>query len=160
MLLQLEMLQPMWKPTFEARSLKRLGDELERPRKRQSRQSFITEEEVNYQLKQAVESIVSVIELPSPAATPLTRSFQKALLVVGKGKYELCNHYQMPVLQNDHEVMIRTQAVGLNPIDWKSVAYNFCLPQFPWVGSHRTPALHQTPTSWANMELLRSQDEN
>lgn len=29
--------------------------------------------------------------------------------------------------------MIRNYAVGLNPIDWKSVDYNFCLPAFPWV---------------------------
>ncbi|KAH8883614.1 GroES-like protein [Thozetella sp. PMI_491] len=29
--------------------------------------------------------------------------------------------------------MIRSRYVGLNPIDWKSVDYNFCLPAFPWV---------------------------
>jgi NADPH:quinone reductase-like Zn-dependent oxidoreductase len=29
--------------------------------------------------------------------------------------------------------MIKPHAVGLNPIDWKSVSYNFCLPSFPWI---------------------------
>ncbi|KAK2755567.1 hypothetical protein FQN54_006507 [Arachnomyces sp. PD_36] len=36
-------------------------------------------------------------------------------------------------MENDDEVMIRNCAVGLNPIDWKSVDYNFCIPEFPWV---------------------------
>lgn len=31
------------------------------------------------------------------------------------------------------EIVISTKAVGLNPIDWKSVDYNFCLPSFPWI---------------------------
>lgn len=30
-------------------------------------------------------------------------------------------------------MLIRTCAVGLNPIDWKSVDWNFCLPEYPWV---------------------------
>ncbi|KAH8195816.1 hypothetical protein TruAng_010029 [Truncatella angustata] len=38
----------------------------------------------------------------------------------------------MPAVGDD-EIMIRSHFVGLNPIDWKSVDYNFCLPQFPHV---------------------------
>jgi NADPH:quinone reductase-like Zn-dependent oxidoreductase len=29
--------------------------------------------------------------------------------------------------------VISNHATGLNPIDYKSVDYNFCLPEFPWV---------------------------
>lgn len=38
-----------------------------------------------------------------------------------------------PTLNHEREVIIRTVAVGINPIDWKSVDYNFCMPTFPWV---------------------------
>ncbi|KAJ9142932.1 Chaperonin 10-like protein [Pleurostoma richardsiae] len=38
----------------------------------------------------------------------------------------------MPTISED-EIMIKACYTGLNPIDWKSVDYNFCLPTFPWV---------------------------
>jgi NADPH:quinone reductase-like Zn-dependent oxidoreductase len=34
---------------------------------------------------------------------------------------------------HEKEVVISNHATGLNPIDYKSVDYNFGLPQFPWV---------------------------
>jgi NADPH:quinone reductase-like Zn-dependent oxidoreductase len=61
---------------------------------------------------------------------PLT---QRALLVVDEATYELSASHPVPRLISDNEVIIATHAVGLNPIDWKSVAYNFCLPAFPWI---------------------------
>ena len=64
---------------------------------------------------------------PSPPTT------QKALIVVQKGEYELIDTHAFPILMNEEEVVIRNLATGLNPIDWKSVDYNFCLPAFPWV---------------------------
>ncbi|KAH6649189.1 chaperonin 10-like protein [Truncatella angustata] len=57
---------------------------------------------------------------------------QKALVVAEKGKYEIRHDFPMPAVGDD-EIMIRSHFVGLNPIDWKSVDYNFCLPQFPHV---------------------------
>ncbi|KAI1079734.1 GroES-like protein [Whalleya microplaca] len=56
----------------------------------------------------------------------------KALVVARKGEYEIRHDFPMPTVGDD-EVMIRSHYVGLNPIDWKSVDYNFCLPEFPWV---------------------------
>jgi len=32
-----------------------------------------------------------------------------------------------------HEILLRTKAVGLNPIDWKTVAFKFCMPSLPWI---------------------------
>lgn len=58
---------------------------------------------------------------------------QKALVVARKGEYEIRHDFPMPAVGDD-EIMIRGHYVGLNPIDWKSVDYNFCLPEFPWVG--------------------------
>ncbi|OAK94763.1 GroES-like protein [Phaeosphaeriaceae sp. SRC1lsM3a] len=58
---------------------------------------------------------------------------QRALLVVDQGSYELSDTHPVPRLESSTEVIIATHTVGLNPIDWKSVAYNFCLPAFPWI---------------------------
>ena len=57
---------------------------------------------------------------------------QKALLVVSKGVYQVSDALDIPEV-GDHEVLIKTCAVGLNPIDYKSVDYNLCMPQFPWI---------------------------
>jgi NADPH:quinone reductase-like Zn-dependent oxidoreductase len=53
--------------------------------------------------------------------------------VSAKYKYALVEEHPFPSLETDDEIIISTRAVGLNPIDWKSVDYNFCLPAFPWV---------------------------
>ncbi|KAI1104343.1 GroES-like protein [Jackrogersella minutella] len=68
---------------------------------------------------------VSVAEFTVP-------SIQKALVVARKGEYEIRHDFPMPIVGED-EIMIQSHYVGLNPIDWKSVDYNFCLPEFPWV---------------------------
>ncbi|OTA70742.1 GroES-like protein [Hypoxylon sp. EC38] len=68
---------------------------------------------------------VSVAEFTIPRV-------QKALVVARKGEYEIRHDFPMPKVGDD-EIMIRSRYVGLNPIDWKSVDYNFCLPEFPWV---------------------------
>ncbi|KAI5860872.1 GroES-like protein [Durotheca rogersii] len=57
---------------------------------------------------------------------------QKALVVARRGEYEIRYDFPVPAVGED-EIMIRGHYVGLNPIDWKSVDYNFCLPEFPWV---------------------------
>lgn len=69
---------------------------------------------------------------------------QSALVVPRKGEYEIQKDFPMPHV-DDNEVMIRTAAVGLNPIDWKSVDYNFCLPEFPWVSEQcPSPDYHES----------------
>ena len=76
------------------------------------------------------KSVIQVVEVPqSSVPEPNT---QRALVVASKGKYELRNDYPVPSV-GQGEVMIRICYVGLNPIDWKSVEYSFCLPDFPWV---------------------------
>jgi hypothetical protein len=63
-------------------------------------------------------------------ATPTT---QTALLVTPERKYRLETSFPVPQNLGKDEIMIRSRAVGLNHIDWKSVEWNFCLPEFPWV---------------------------
>ena len=57
----------------------------------------------------------------------------RALTVSAKHTYALTEDHPFPSLATDDDIIISTRAVGLNPIDWKSVEYNFCLPAFPWV---------------------------
>ncbi|GAA5992984.1 hypothetical protein JCM5350_004307 [Sporobolomyces pararoseus] len=56
---------------------------------------------------------------------------QSALLVHGpRQKYQLSS-IPLPNFQSEDEVLVRIDAIGLNPVDWKSVAYNFALPVLP-----------------------------
>ena len=64
---------------------------------------------------------------------PRIRMSNRALTVSAKHTYALVEEHPFPSLETDDEIIISTRAVGLNPIDWKSVDYNFCLPAFPWV---------------------------
>lgn len=58
---------------------------------------------------------------------------QNALLVTPERKYRVESSFPVPQDLAKDEIMIRSRAVGLNHIDWKSVEWNFCLPDFPWV---------------------------
>ncbi|KAF2001590.1 GroES-like protein [Amniculicola lignicola CBS 123094] len=66
----------------------------------------------------------------SPSNAP---RYLKPLLVVSKGIYAIEPAHPVPALLSNDEVLIKTHTVGLNPIIWKSVAYNFCLPEYPWI---------------------------
>lgn len=69
----------------------------------------------------------------SSTTTVTTKRFNKALCVVSKSTYQIVNDIPYPTLESPKEIIIRTRAVGLNPIDWKSVDYNFCIPSYPWI---------------------------
>jgi hypothetical protein len=63
---------------------------------------------------------------------PTTPKTNRALVVASKRTYGLVEEV-FPEFKNEDEVIIKSVAVGLNPIDWKSVDFNFCLPEFPWI---------------------------
>ncbi|KAG4220882.1 hypothetical protein PC116_g30639, partial [Phytophthora cactorum] len=89
---------------------------------------------------------VSVAEFAVPG-------MQKALVVARKGEYEIRHDFPMPTVGED-EIMIRGHYVGLNPIDWKSVDYNFCLPEFPWVtGREMSGVVAQVGSSVTSFKL-------
>lgn len=78
---------------------------------------------------------VEVMEVPGtpPPSYPSTPQCQRALIIARKGEYEIVDDFPHHGFENEDEVLIRGVVVGLNPIDWKSVSFNFCLPSFPWV---------------------------
>ncbi|EXJ90264.1 hypothetical protein A1O1_03363 [Capronia coronata CBS 617.96] len=58
---------------------------------------------------------------------------QNALIITPNRSYQLITDFPVSRKLAPGEVMIRNKAAGLNHIDWKSVEYNFCLPELPWV---------------------------
>lgn len=55
---------------------------------------------------------------PLPISTPKTQTV--LLLLAAKQPYQLTEKYDVPELHGEHEVLVRTHAIGLNPIDWKA----------------------------------------
>jgi len=76
--------------------------------------------------------VTEILEPSVESKTHPTTSFHQALTVTSKLRYETV-FLKSPTPENEDDVVIATRAVGLNPIDWKSVDWNFCLPEFPWV---------------------------
>lgn len=78
-------------------------------------------------------AFTSVIESTTSGSTTCNDRHppHQALQVDQDYQYELCL-ISRPSL-GPHEILIRTKAIGLNPIDWKTVAYKFCMPSLPWI---------------------------
>ncbi len=73
---------------------------------------------------------------PSTPGEPVEAEESEALLVRSCSQgwslsFELSAH-RLPTAGAD-EAVVRNIAVGLNPVDWKSVSYNFGIPAFPWI---------------------------
>ncbi|SPO23691.1 uncharacterized protein UTRI_03781_B [Ustilago trichophora] len=47
--------------------------------------------------------------------------------------FELTPTSPIPQPTSPDHILVRNDAVGLNPVDWKSVSYNFGIPAFPWI---------------------------
>jgi len=73
--------------------------------------------------------------MPSQLALPAApRKTQRALILRGpKQRYELVDDWPLPLIESPNEVLIRIEAIGLNPIDWKSVDFGFAIPTLPAV---------------------------
>ncbi|KAK1775436.1 chaperonin 10-like protein [Copromyces sp. CBS 386.78] len=55
------------------------------------------------------------------------------LLHAAKQPYQLTDNYPVPQLEGEHDMLVRTQAIGLNPIDWKAPDFNFAIPELPYI---------------------------
>ena len=73
--------------------------------------------------------------MQSQLAPPdVPRKTQRALILRGpKQRYELVDDWPFPLIQRPNEVLIRIEAIGLNPIDWKSADFGFGIPALPAV---------------------------
>lgn len=71
---------------------------------------------------------------PSGATTPPTDALLVRSCRQGWDRsFELHSHWPRPGITHPSEVLVRNLAVGLNPVDWKSVIYNFGIADCPWV---------------------------
>jgi hypothetical protein len=62
-----------------------------------------------------------VISEQSGGQVPVVPRTQTVLLLhAAKQPYVLTDSYSVPPLQEISEVLVRTQVIGLNPIDWKA----------------------------------------
>lgn len=64
------------------------------------------------------DTVTPISETMTPTQVPKT---QNILLLYGpRQPYKLVEDYPVPELQTESEVLVRTRAIGLNPIDWKA----------------------------------------
>ncbi|KAF3762197.1 hypothetical protein M406DRAFT_45552 [Cryphonectria parasitica EP155] len=69
--------------------------------------------------------------MSSPATVPET---QRVLLLYGpRQPYKVVQDYPVPRLQGDAEILVKTNTIGLNPIDWKAPDFNFAIPELPYL---------------------------
>ncbi|KAI4671880.1 uncharacterized protein J4E78_000378 [Alternaria triticimaculans] len=62
--------------------------------------------------------------------------------------YEVSADHPLPSIQHDSELLVKVQAVGLNPIDWKAPDYNFGIPTLPYIsGREYSGTALITPTT-------------
>lgn len=57
---------------------------------------------------------------PSQQPLVLPKTQTVLLLHAARQPYDLTEDYPVPELRDDHEVLVRTRAIGLNPVDWKA----------------------------------------
>ncbi|KAK4652539.1 hypothetical protein QC762_502270 [Podospora pseudocomata] len=85
---------------------------------------------------------------PDEPLTPPPETQTVLLLHAARQPYELTDDYPVPQLQDEHEVLVRTQAIGLNPIDWKAPDFNFAIPTLPYIsGRELAGTVIQPPSS-------------
>ncbi|KAK4031325.1 chaperonin 10-like protein [Parachaetomium inaequale] len=72
-------------------------------------------------------------EQPEPLAITIPETQTVLLLLAARQPYQLTENYAVPQLEGEREVLVRTQAIGLNPIDWKAPDFNFAIPTLPYI---------------------------
>ncbi|KAJ9145401.1 Zinc-binding dehydrogenase [Pleurostoma richardsiae] len=55
------------------------------------------------------------------------------LLHAPKERYQVTQDFPVPEFSHDRELLVRTRAIGLNPIDWKAPDFNFGIPELPYI---------------------------
>ncbi|KAI5462051.1 chaperonin 10-like protein [Mariannaea sp. PMI_226] len=80
---------------------------------------------------------------------------QTVLLLHGvRQKYELTDGHPIPATHHDHELLVRNETIGLNPIDWKSPDYGFGIPELPYIsGRESSGTVVQAPRSTSRIKV-------
>ncbi|KAK0649678.1 chaperonin 10-like protein [Cercophora newfieldiana] len=91
----------------------------------------------------------ATVEEATVEETIIPPETQKVLLLhAARQPYQLTEDYPVPQVEGDHEVLVRAQAIGLNPIDWKAPDFNFAIPSLPYIsGRELAGTVTQPPKS-------------
>lgn len=82
----------------------------------------------------ATNAIASGSSTPSNEAKQTTEALVVRSFHQGWDRtFELHHAWPRPAISNPSEVLIRNVAIGLNPVDFKSVVYKFGIAALPWV---------------------------
>ncbi|KAL4895277.1 chaperonin 10-like protein [Aspergillus ambiguus] len=85
------------------------------------------------QQEAAIEQRSSVYA-PKTIIPQACRQTQQALLLKRiREPYTLVHDHEIPSLSSKDEILVKIQAIGLNPVDWKGPAFNFGIPSLPWI---------------------------
>lgn len=63
-----------------------------------------------------------------------------AILQSKKGPYTVVDDWPRPSIA-PNEVLVKTHAIGLNPIDWKCVTFGFGVHSIPWVSGREAAGI-------------------
>ncbi|BCR98408.1 zinc-binding alcohol dehydrogenase family protein [Aspergillus luchuensis] len=84
-------------------------------------------------LEQRTDPTYTTQSAPTDSIIP-SKTTQRALLLHAAGEqYTLVTDHAIPEISHKDEILVKIQAVGLNPVDWKGPAFNFGLPSLPWI---------------------------
>ncbi|CAK7221285.1 hypothetical protein SCUCBS95973_004442 [Sporothrix curviconia] len=75
----------------------------------------------------------AAVSASSPSSPAVPSSQRVLLLHAPKQPYHVTHDYAVPALAHGRELLVRTRAIGLNPIDWKAPDFNFGLPELPYI---------------------------
>ncbi|RJE18577.1 oxidoreductase, zinc-binding dehydrogenase family [Aspergillus sclerotialis] len=76
----------------------------------------------------------SLTTYPKESTQHLKEAKQNVLLLNGvREQYSLVTGYSIPSILYEGEILVKVLTIGLNPIDWKSPAFNFGIPGLPWI---------------------------
>ncbi|KAM0321682.1 hypothetical protein ACHAPQ_009300 [Fusarium lateritium] len=69
---------------------------------------------------------------------PIPSSQSVLLLHSIRQPYQVTAGYAVPDIKHDHELLVRTDTIGLNPIDWKAPDYGFAIPELPYISGRES----------------------
>ncbi|THW91156.1 GroES-like protein [Aureobasidium pullulans] len=79
----------------------------------------------------ATEEKVRRADSPLENGLPFQQNI--ALLHAARERLVYTQNYPVPLPKTDDELVVEIRAIGLNPVDWKSIDYNFAIPQLPYI---------------------------
>ncbi|KAM0352358.1 hypothetical protein ACHAPU_002023 [Fusarium lateritium] len=106
--------------------------------------SFVTDSSQEHSVSQSTSAsepryippanLTAQDQLSEPEHQPAIPSSQSVLLLHAiRQPYQVSSGYAVPEIKHDHELLVRTDTIGLNPIDWKAPDYGFAIPELPYI---------------------------